>query len=187
MLQELKLKLRSVAPLVMHNGQTADPMNKFARQMKELSGQRKKTEEIYIEMSRVEWLASLYVNEDGALILPSELIEATIHNGAKFSKLGKVFKSSVFVNDDAVLDIGVKKKAVELISEDKYRYVRCVRVGQARVMRTRSIFNQWKCDVTVLYDDEQVNKTDVMRAVKDAGVRVGFCDRRPKFGRFEVL
>jgi hypothetical protein len=186
MLQELNLHLKSVAPLVMHNGQTADPMNKFARQMKELSGQRKKTEETYIEMSRVEWLASLYVNEAGALILPSELIEATIHNGAKFSKLGKAFKSSVFVNDDSILDIGTKQKAAELVGEDKYRYVRGVRVGQARVMRTRAIFNQWQCDITVLFDDEQVNKTDVMRAIKDAGFRVGFCDRRPKFGRFEV-
>ena len=186
-LKQLEISIRGVSPLLMHNGQTADPLNTFSKQLKAVSGKRKKTEEDYAELSRIEWHAALYVDKDGKLIIPSTLLEASIQDGAKKSKLGKAFKSAVFVNDDAVLDIGSKKKAVDLWGDDKYRDVRGVRVGQARIMRTRPVFNQWACQFTVYYDDEQVNEVDVIRAIEDAGTKSGVGDFRPRFGRFEIV
>ena len=186
-LKELEISIRGVSPLLMHNGQTADPLNKFSKQLKAVSGKRKKTEEDYAEMSRIEWHAGLYVDRDGMLIIPSTLIEASIQDGAKKSKLGKAFKSAVFINDDARLDIGNKKKAVDLWSDDQYRDVRGVRVGQARIMRTRPVFNQWACKFVASYDDEQVNEADVIKAIEDAGSKAGLGDFRPRFGRFEMV
>lgn len=185
-LQERVVSVVGVSPLLMHNVQLADPLNKFAKQLKAVSGKRKKTDEDHAEMSRIEWLGGLYVNADGLLIIPSSMVEAAIYSGAKKSKLGKAFQSAVFVQDDAILDIGVKRKAVDLISDDQYRDVRGVRVGQARVMRTRPIFRKWKTTFTVLFDDEQVNESEVTRAIQDGGSKCGFGDFRPKFGRFEM-
>lgn len=188
MLQEMKVSIRGVSPLLMHNGQTADPTNKFSRQLKAVSGKRKKTDEDYLEMSRIEWHAGLYVNDKGVLVIPSTILEASILEGAKKSKLGKTFKSAVFVNDDAKLDVGVKvEKAADLWGNERYRDVRGVRVGQARIMRTRPIFHDWACSFTVLFDDEQVNESEVTRAINDAGQKCGVGDFRPKFGRFEVV
>lgn len=186
MFAELEVSIIGASPLLMHNGQTADPLNAFSKQLKAVSGKRKKTDEDYAEMSRIEWHAALYVDADGELILPSTLLEASIYDGAKKSKLGKAFKSSVFVNDDAKLDIGVKKKAEQLWGDDNYRDVRGVRVGQSRVMRTRPVFKTWACTFTVMYDPEQVNEAEVVRAIKDAGQNSGVGDFRPRFGRFEV-
>jgi copper chaperone CopZ len=186
-LQEMSVEIRGVSPLLMHNGQTADPLNKFTKQMKAITGKRKKTEEDYAEMSKIEWHAGLYVDKAGDLIIPSTLLEASIQDGAKKSKLGKAFKSAVFINDDAKLDIGTKKKAVDLWGDDNYRDVRGVRVGQSRVMRTRPVFNSWSCKFTLYFDDEQVNDTDVVRAIEDAGSKSGLGDFRPRFGRFEVV
>jgi len=186
-LQTINVSIRGLSPLLMHNGQTADPLNTFSKQLKAVSGKRKKTEEDYAEMSRIEWHAGLYTNREGFLIIPSTILEASIQDGAKKSKLGKAFKSAVFVNDDAVLEIGNKKKAAELWGDDKYRDVRGVRVGQARIMRTRPVFHDWACSFEVYYDDEQVNVSDVSRALLDAGSKCGVGDFRPKFGRFEVV
>lgn len=186
-LQSMQVVIRGISPLLMHNGQTADPLNKFSKQMKAITGKRKKTEEDYAEMSKIEWHAGLYVDKDGDLIIPSTLIEASIQDGAKKSKLGKAFKSAVFINDDAKLDIGTKKKASELWGDDQYRDVRGVRVGQSRVMRTRPVFNQWKCSFVLHFDDEQVNEADVVRAMEDAGSKSGLGDFRPRFGRFEIV
>lgn len=187
MLNELSVSITGVSPLLMHNGQTADPLNKFSKAMKEVSGKRKKTDEDYAELSRIEWLAGLYVNESEKLILPSISLEAAIIDGAKKSKLGKAFKSSVFVNDDAVLNIGTKYKvASELWKNEAFRDVRGVRIGQSRVMRTRPIFREWSSSFVVMYDDEQVNLGDVQRALVDAGRISGVGDFRPKFGRFDV-
>jgi hypothetical protein len=60
-LKQLEISIRGVSPLLMHNGQTADPLNTFSKQLKAVSGKRKKTEEDYAEMSRIEWHAALYV------------------------------------------------------------------------------------------------------------------------------
>lgn len=186
-LQNMLVVIQGISPLLMHNGQTADPLNRFSKQMKEITKKPKRTEEDYAELSKIEWHAGLYVNKDGDLIIPSTLIEASIQDGAKKSKLGKAFKSAVFVNDDAKLDIGTKKKAAELWGDDQYRDVRGVRVGQSRVMRTRPIFNQWKCSFTVYFDDQQVDLSQVERAIEDAGTKAGLGDFRPRFGRFEIV
>jgi len=186
-LQSIHVAIQGVSPLLMHNGQTADPLNRFSKQMKAVTSKRKKTEEDYAEISKIEWHAGLYVDKNGDLIIPSTLIEASIQDGAKKSKLGKAFKSAVFVNDDAKLDIGTKKKAADLWSDDQYRDTRGVRVGQSRVMRTRPVFNKWKCSFTVHFDDEQVNDADVVRAIEDAGSKAGLGDFRPRFGRFEIV
>jgi hypothetical protein len=187
MLEEVQYKIRGIAPLIQHNGQTADPLNKFSKQLKEISGKRKKTEEDYAEMARIEWHAGLYVDREGWLILPASILESAIQEGAKKQKLGKAFKSSVFVDDDAKLDIGVKKKAVDLWGDDNYRDTRGVKVGMARIMRTRPIFTDWSATIVVTFDNEQVNLQDVNRAVIDTGSKVGLCDYRPKFGRFEIV
>ena len=102
MLRQLQVTIQGVSPLLLHNGQTADPTNKFARQLKEVSGKRKKTDEDYAEMSRIEWHAGLYANADQKIILPAVCIVASIIGGAKKSKLGSAFKSAVFVDADAI-------------------------------------------------------------------------------------
>lgn len=186
-LKEISVCIEGVSPLLMHNGQTADPLNRFSKQIKAVSSKRKKTEEDYAEMSRIEWHAGLYINTEGYLIIPSTLIEASIQDGAKKSKLGKAFKSAVFILDDAILDIGTKKKAEDLWGDDHYRDVRGVRVGQARIMRTRPIFHSWKCSFSVWFDEDQVNEHEVTRAIDDAGSKAGLGDFRPKFGRFKVV
>ena len=186
-LETIEFNIRGIAPLIMHNGQMADPLNRFSKQLKEISGKRKKTDEDHAEMARIEWHAGLYVDREGDLILPASILESAIQEGAKKQKLGKAFKSAVFVDEDSKLDIGKKKKAAELWGDDNYRDTRGVKVGMARIMRTRPIFADWKACIVITYDNEQVNEADIRRAVLDTGSKVGLCDYRPKFGRFEVV
>ena len=47
MYKSVKLKFVGVSPLLMHNSQTVDPTNKFARALKEISGKRKKVDADY--------------------------------------------------------------------------------------------------------------------------------------------
>lgn len=188
MLQEITVKIQGVAPLIMHNGQTCDPANKFAKAMKEITGKRKKTEEDHAELSRIEWMAGLYVDDKAQLIIPSDVLDSALVEGAKKSKLGKQFKSAVFVPYDAKLDIGVSKYTLEhLWNNENFRDVRGVRVGTSRVMRTRPLFRDWSASFCVQFDDEQVNLGDVKRAIRDCGKQVGLCDYRPKYGRFDVV
>lgn len=186
-LQTVTCKINGVAPFLSHNGQTADPLNRYTKMLKEVTSKRKKTDEDHEEIARIEWHASLYVGDDQKLILPADLIDAAIIDGAKKSKLGKQFKSAVFVDGDGTFEIGHKyNAAADLWALDQFRDARGVRVGTARVIRTRPIFRNWSSVFAVNFDDTLVNENDVVRAITDAGHQCGVGDYRPKFGRFEI-
>jgi len=187
MLQKMTVRLDGVAPMLMHNGQTANPTNVYSKRMKEITGKRKKTDEDYVELAGIEWEAGLYVNAQGRLIVTADMLDTCIIEGAKKSKLGKQFKSAVFVEDDCELIIGTNyKSALDLKSNENHRDIRSVKVGMNRVMRCRPIFRTWSTMVQIMFDDEQVNATDVQRALSDAGQQVGLGDYRPRYGRFSV-
>lgn len=179
--------IRGIAPLVMHNGQLANPMNKFAKAMKAITSKRKKTDEDHIELAHLEFLGGLYVDERGRPVLPGEVLEATIVGGAKKTKKGKDAKSAIIVDGNFPVIYDGPKTPEALWEDERFRYVAGVVVGQSRVMRTRPMFKNWECKFTVHYLDEVLDAKEVIDFVETAGRMVGLIDGRPRFGRFEVL
>ena len=60
--QTLRYKLSSSAPLIMHNGQTADPTEQMvASHQDHYQAKRIKTDADYEEMARLEFMAGLYL------------------------------------------------------------------------------------------------------------------------------
>jgi hypothetical protein len=155
--------------------------------MKEITSVRKKTDEHHLQLQELEFLAGLYLDGQRRVIIPSEVIESCLVEGAKKAKLGKAFKAAVSVMEDSLLDYNGPKTPEALWAEaETFADVRGVRVGGSRIMRTRPIFRQWALAFTVTWDDEQINAEQLRKAVEDAGAQVGLCDYRPKFGRFQL-
>jgi hypothetical protein len=184
---DLTVTLTGTAPCVMHNGQLSDPLNKYSRAIKEITGKRKKTDADHEETARLEWIGSLYVNEKGQVVWPSENIVSMLSAAARKRKEGQQAKSAILCDGDFVLEYpGAKKDVNELWKDENFRLRVSVRVSQARVMRTRPIFRNWKLTTTVQYDPDLVNKKTVMEWFEIAGQQIGLSDWRPKFGRFVV-
>lgn len=181
----VQYKLSSYAPLIMHNGQTADPLNKWAKLIKLISSKRQKTDADYEEMARLEFMAGLYMDETGPII-PSFVIDAMIVNGAKKSKEGVQAKSGCFCLKHAPLEYNGPRTANELWADEQFRFSKRVRVGQASVQRMRPIFNEWCSVVTLQYEDSLVNLARVDAWLEAASTQVGVGDWRPQFGRFTV-
>lgn len=186
----LQLKL-SGPSLIMHNGQTADPRNRFSKAMKEISGKRKKTDADLDELARIEFLAGLYL-EDSNIVLPDHVLESALVAGAKKTKNGTVAKTAVFVESPAVVDFegnpGVinEETLQQLWEAGKHHLTVGVKVGMAKVMRTRPHLHNWTAVVDVSYEEDLVNRNSVIEFAQDAGRQVGLCDWRPKHGRFTV-
>lgn len=183
--ETLRYNLISSCPMIMHNGQTADPLNKFAKALKKVSSKRVKTDADYEEMARIEFIAGLYISADGP-VLPTHVIDATVVNAAKKSKEGTLAKSSVFCFTHSVLQYDGPRSADELWQDERFRKVSIVRVGQARVARTRPVFDAWQCVVELQVENTLVNPSRVDEWMFVAGTQVGFCDWRPQFGRFQA-
>lgn len=176
-------KLTSSAPLIMHNGQTSDPLNKWSKLIKQISSKRAKTDADYEEMARLEFLAGLYLDERGPII-PSYVVDALVINGAKKSKEGMTAKSSCFCLEHAALEYDGPRTANELWSDERFRFSFPVRVGMAKVQRMRPIFNDWNCVVSLQYEDTLINLSRLDTWLDVAGTQVGLCDWRPQHGRF---
>ena len=56
---ETTITIRGIAPLLMHNGQLANPLNPLAKEMKKVTSVRTKTDEHHLELQRLEFLAGL--------------------------------------------------------------------------------------------------------------------------------
>jgi hypothetical protein len=181
-----KFRLNSDAPLLMKNGQTVDPLNKFAKASKEISSKRKKTDADQLELRKIDFMGALYVDSSGAPCIPANVLEAAIIAGAKKSKQGPKAKAGMFVESLAPLEYEGPRTADELYGDGNGPFVDVspVKVGQAKVMRCRPKFDTWSLEVDLQYDDTMCNKSEVEQWLRDAGSQCGIGDWRPRHGRF---
>lgn len=183
-MQRLKFQLTSECPVILHNGQTADPLNRFSKEIKKISSKRGKTDADFEAIAKLEWYASLYV-DNGRICIPSEVFEACLINGAKKKKLGKQAQAGLFVADNLILEFDGSTMTIdELWERDENRFTKGAKVSQSKVMRTRFWTKEWKATAEILYDPGMLNPGEVAEVVQLAGTVVGVCDWRPKFGRF---
>jgi hypothetical protein len=180
---EIRYQLTSDCPLILHNGQTADPLNKWAKAIKQISGRRKKTDADYEEMARLEFLAGLYMGPDGP-IMPAPNLDSMLLAAAKKTREGQLAKSGVFCATDLLFTYDGPRAADDLWRDERFRHVALVRVGAARISRTRPTFKQWtgvaafNVETTVV-DPERLDDWMVV-----AGTQIGLGDWRPQHGRF---
>lgn len=181
--QTLRFRLTGVSPLVMHNGQLANPLNPIAKAMKRISGKRNKTDADFEELARLEFLGGLYVH-DGAPCLPGELVEGAFTEAAKKAKRGQQAKAGLLSVGNFPLIYGGPSKPDDLWADDRYRLAVGVRVQRNRIIRTRPIFRDWACEISIDFMPGQLNRSEVEEMARTAGAVVGIGDWRPKFGRF---
>lgn len=170
--------------LLVKNGQTADPRNQHAKRMKEITSRRKKTDEDLVELAEAEYLGSLYLR-DGKPSIPPKCLMACLRSGAKKTKNGKVVQEAVYIDDEPFIEYSGTKKPDAMFGDDRFVHTDIVRVGQAKVVRTRPQFPDWALEFEITYDEELVNHRDIAIWLTTAG-RLGLCDYRPRHGRFEV-
>jgi hypothetical protein len=191
MYEAIKFKIRGVMPTIMHNGQTSDPLNGYAKDMKKLTSKKQKKDADHMDLAKLEWYAALYVDEQNRPCWPGENIEAMLVAAAKKNRMGPSAKSGLFIDGNSIVQHDGPRTADGLWkykSFEKNPYVSRVPVvvNKSRVMRTRPIFQNWSLEFTVHYMPDIINKEDVIEFVNKAGKMIGLSDWRPKYGRFEI-
>jgi len=187
MVKKLKLKLIGVAPLITHNNQGVDPLNEYAKAIKQISGKKQKTEADLYELGRLEFESGLYINEKDQVILPSKIFEGMLINGAKKFKEGPAAKAGAFVEEDSLLEFkDMKTKGQNLFEKKEYVFRAPVKVQQSTIIRTRPIFNKWSTTFEVQFFPDVCQKEQIIKWIERAGEVVGAGDYRPRYGRFTV-
>jgi hypothetical protein len=173
--------------MLMHNAQTADPTNVFAKAMKEISGKRKKSEADHEQLALIEYEAGLYLNRNREVILPGRLFEALIAEGAKVSKEGKsALAATIVENDPTITYDGGPLTVEELKKSADHKLVVPVKVSTSKIMRTRPMFENVKATFIVALQTELANPAQLKRWVEDGLNQRGLGDWRPRYGRGAV-
>ncbi len=183
--KKMRFRLESTCPLLMHNGALADPTNSIVKQIKKISGKRSKTDADHEQMSHLEFLGSLYLNEKKEPCIPAQIFAATVINGAKAQRLGKAFKAAMWIDGTFPLEYEGPREPEEMWNDGQFTHIAAVRIAQAKIMRTRAVFEQWGATIDIQYLDE-LEDDQIVAAVERAGMVIGLMDWRPTYGRFKV-
>lgn len=196
-MQQLSIKITGLAPLLMHDNKMADPLNDYAKTVKPISSKRNKTDKDHEIIGRIEWEAGLYLH-NGIVQLPLRVLNACFLKGAKRTRLGPKYSASVFMTQDyyplEYKGIKIKtngNKAIPDPALDKFykhhSYRAMVNVRGSAVPRVRPIFEDWRVEqVTLMYNEEDINREALLGLLQDAGAYIGIGNLRPAWGRFEV-
>lgn len=173
--------------MLMHSAALADPLNELTRELKKISQKRKKVDADHEEMPRIEFIGSLYYDEEMGVYIPGENIDSMLVGPAKKLRLGTAFKSAVFVTEDLPLIYDGPRTPDELWQDKRFRFRKAVKVQTNRLVRTRPQFLNWslKVPITIL-DGAEIDADQVLEVAHIAGERIGLGDWRPRFGRFTV-
>ena len=188
MYTDLEFQIEGVVPMLMHNGQGVNPSHPIVQQIKVLTDKKKKkTDDDRLKIMELEFHLGIYQNEDGRVIVPGPVLESALRNGARLRRLGKRVVAGVCVQEDPLLSYDGPQTVNTLFADRRFVDVRDVKVGVARVMRTRPRFNKWSLKFSAMYDSTMLDEDQVIRAAVASGKYCGLGDYVPRFGRFEVL
>jgi len=185
------VRIEGASPLLMHNGQLANPLNEWTMKIKEITSKHhsKKTDADGIELRRLEFHGGLYYDEEKkAPMIPDVFIEGTIRDAARDKKKGPTINAGLSVYPDKIpLIYKGTKDRVALYKDGNFVDNRIIKLDKKRaIVRTRPRFDKWELEFEIKIIDEILSMKDVADFLTKAGTFKGIGDYRPKFGRFIV-
>ena len=182
---EFNITMTGTAPLLMHSSRLSNPLDPATKAIKKVSGKRTKTDDDHLELARLEHAGSLYFDETIGPYIPSDNIWRSLFDGAKKHKFGvKVKEGVVFQTDVNPLSYTGPRTVDGLWEDENFRHTASVKVGMARVTRTRPMFRQWVTEATGLLDPNVLDLEDLRMLAETAGSLIGLGDWRPRYGRY---
>lgn len=133
-----------------------------------------------------------YRDSEGYLVMPTIAFQRTLYYAASGRKVGKTTARV------ALAGVVMTQEFVRLVDPETDEFIkdfdvdtRFVKVGTARVPRSRARIEKWSVELPVEFDEDLINDGAIRELLKIAGKVVGVGDYRPAtgggpFGRFEV-
>jgi hypothetical protein len=174
--------------LMVSNPQMANPLNSLVREVKELTGKRKRSEADELEIQRLKWKGALYWGEDIGPYVPSVVLWRSIHEAAKVTREGRLIERGLMMT---ALRMPIQYKGPRdpeaMYKDKKGRFVdiRDANASGRRIMAVRAVFPEWSCATIFELDENQMSVKDFTRLAEFAGERIGIGTYRRMFGRFK--
>ncbi len=180
------ITLQGTAPLLMHSSRLANPLDPATKALKKVTSKRGMTDDDHLEKFRLQFLGSLYIDEDAGPFVPGENIWRSLYDAAKKTKMGVKVKEGVFITTDVnpLSYSGGPREADALWKNENYRFMSTVVIGRSRVPSCRPVFREWKVQADGILDPSILEPSDLESIADTAGTLIGLGDWRPRYGRY---
>ncbi len=189
--RKLKVVIEGLCPAIMNNGRKANPMDKFAKAIKEILSLKPRggtlTDKQMEELAYLEFMGGLYVDTNGRVCWPGENLESMLFAAARKQRRGKDSQIGLLVDGDWPLSYDGPKDVEKLWKDEQFRKYCMAKNKGVPVLKCRPIFNQWLLEFEIAYDPDVLTEAIITDWLEIAGRMIGLSDWRPKYGRFKVV
>lgn len=183
---KLRIRLIGERPLLMHSSRLADPLEEIKIDIDRLTKKRDKTIADHQQIAKMEWYGGLWLQDDKPCI-PCDAVESAFVAASKTKRKGKQAKAGFSCRVSPLLQYEGPTDLSSLWEDKAFRFRYPVNVNDSKVMRTRPRFQNWQVNVDIEFLPSLLNPNEVIEILEIAGLREGFGDWRPKFGKFTVI
>lgn len=189
-IQQARIVVTGISPLLQNNPQTVDPFNHYAKAKKAITNKRTaKTDDDLLELGNLETESKLYFDDEIGVYIPATWItEAIICTGFSVAKIGRAkMRGGLFATEPKVKlkyrGMNKVKTITDVVMNSEFRHRMLLKQGQVRVPKDAPIFHDWSFETAVEFDDTVVDMGSLRRIVERSAKYGGFGDFRPTFGR----
>ena len=200
MMKELKFTVTGMNEIRLNNPQAADPLNKFAKEMKKFTNIHvsRRDDAHYIAQRELEVKSKLYYNDELGVYVPTSwIMEAIAKESFAQVKIAKAkMRSAVFVKSHASKGspkiklhyhgMETVKCRDDLVYREDFKVAELIKQGQVRIVKVFPVFENWHFDVELDFDDKVFTEDDLRAVLNQAVHYNGFGDFRPTYGRGSI-
>lgn len=173
-IDEMKVEIMGLTPMILHNGRTANPLDPFSKKMKALTSKRNKTEEDIEALLMVQWESSLYWNDDIGLYMPSENLYTAFYKGAKKFKLGSKCSAITFPEPLGYPILTANHTNFTALKADPLnKFIKTVVVQKSKTISCRCILNTWSMKFSLEFETSVFDANEIKTILANMGQRIG--------------
>lgn len=197
-LKRYNIHIKGKSPLIMCSDKLCDPLDPNKKRLSEITSLKKKTDDHHRFIDRIVWEGSLCYQEELGIYVPTKWLMASIQNGAKKNRNGRMIVGLVIEEPIGITIEGYRNMTPEKlwnIVDKRGQQLHALRmsvvVNMARVMTTKAIIHNWEIKFDVELDTEIFPLEQFKMALYNAGRISGIGGMRPEkgtgsYGRFLV-
>jgi hypothetical protein len=189
---QITIKAVGTKPLLLHNVDLANPLNPWARKMKDMRGtpSARRTEKWHEEMAYVMFMGAFYdIPDINGAAIPADNMRRSLINAARATRLGKQVERALLVTVAAVpLIYDGPKSPQQMWDAGTWHLTRMIRGTGGASPTTYPIFREWGVRVPMELDEDTLSVRDLTEVAERAGRIEGLgASRKQGYGRYDAL
>jgi hypothetical protein len=189
-MQQAKVKVTGINPLLQNNPQTVDRFNPYTKRMAQINAKKtRRTDDDYRELQDIEVRSKIYFDDKLGIYVPGSWVSAALAAASfKVAKISKAeVRGSVFMTEDRIRlnyeNSNLVKDPDDIVKNPQFRIAMTLKQGQVRVVKAVPIFHKWGFETVIEFDDKTIDPDSIARIIEHSAKYGGFGDFRPTFGR----